>query len=89
MPNSVVSRFEILPKQRPECRLFSGSCLLCAQRQTLARGHRYSRSWPDSAISADVTVVVSVSAAAQFEVVSITISVDHLEVIVEFEALGR
>ena len=39
----VVSQFESLPNQRPERRLFSGSCRLCAQRRTLAQGHRHSR----------------------------------------------
>ena len=31
-----VPRFQIAPKQRPECRFFSGSCPLRAQRRTLA-----------------------------------------------------
>ena len=34
-------------EQSLERRLLSGSCLLCALRQNLAQGHRYSRSWTD------------------------------------------
>ena len=43
---AVVPQFEILPNQRPERPLFSGSCLLYAGRQTLAQGHRHFCCWP-------------------------------------------
>jgi hypothetical protein len=45
-----MSQFEILPNQRPERPLFSESCLLYAQRQTLAQGHRYFCSYPGADI---------------------------------------
>jgi len=39
-------QFEIPPKERQERQFYSGSRLLCAQRQTLVHGLRYSRPDP-------------------------------------------